>query len=146
VPKVKRHPKVHPRQQLARHRRGKRVIAFSAPRACTAFDRTASRFGRKISAFSIPGSSSRPDAQWDIASSTVLFEDKVIVQADVQKNSFLAALDATTGEQLWRTPRNDVPTWSTPTVQRYRRANADPPQRVQGDRRLQPRRPASACG
>ena len=40
----------------------------------------------------------------------------VIVQADVQKESFLAAFDAGTGRELWRSPRNDVPTWSTPTV------------------------------
>ena len=42
----------------------------------------------------------------------------MIVQCDVQKNSFLAALDATDGHELWRTPRDEVPTWSTPTVYR----------------------------
>ena len=29
---------------------------------------------------------------------------------------FLAAFDLETGRELWRTPRHDVPTWSTPTV------------------------------
>jgi outer membrane protein assembly factor BamB len=41
----------------------------------------------------------------------------VIIQADVQKNSFIASFDVTTGRERWRTPRNDVPTFSTPTIQ-----------------------------
>jgi len=32
----------------------------------------------------------------------------------VQKNSFVAALDIQTGKELWRTPRNDVPTFGSP--------------------------------
>jgi outer membrane protein assembly factor BamB len=48
----------------------------------------------------------------------VLFENTCIVLADVQKGSFLAALDATNGNERWRTPRGDVPTWGTPTVHR----------------------------
>jgi outer membrane protein assembly factor BamB len=40
----------------------------------------------------------------------------VIVQADVQKNSFLAAFDLASGKELWRMSRADVPTFSTPTV------------------------------
>ena len=35
---------------------------------------------------------------------------------DVQKGSFLGAFDARDGRELWRTPRADVPTWSTPAV------------------------------
>ena len=38
------------------------------------------------------------------------------MQCDVQKGSFLAAYDVKTGEQVWRTDRHDLPTWSTPTV------------------------------
>lgn len=57
-----------------------------------------------------------PAAQWGYASSPVLHDGRVIVQADIQKGSFLAAFDASTGEEVWRTARNDVPTWSTPTV------------------------------
>jgi outer membrane protein assembly factor BamB len=30
--------------------------------------------------------------------------------------AFLAALDIKTGKEIWRTPREDVPTWSTPTI------------------------------
>ena len=46
----------------------------------------------------------------------MIHEGVVLIQADVQKNSFLAAFDAKTGKELWRTAREDVPTWGTPTV------------------------------
>jgi outer membrane protein assembly factor BamB len=55
-------------------------------------------------------------AQWGFASSPVIHAGKVVVQCDVQTNSFLAVFDLTTGKELWRMPRRDVPTWSTPTV------------------------------
>jgi outer membrane protein assembly factor BamB len=57
-----------------------------------------------------------PDAQWGFASSPVIHEGVVIIQADVQKNSFVGAFDVKTGKELWRTPRNDVPTFGTPAV------------------------------
>jgi outer membrane protein assembly factor BamB len=57
-----------------------------------------------------------PDAQWGFASSPIIHMNRVIVQCDVQQGSFIAAFDLRTGRELWRTRRDDVPTWSTPTV------------------------------
>jgi outer membrane protein assembly factor BamB len=57
-----------------------------------------------------------PSAQWGYGSSPVIAEDRVIVQADVQQGSFLAAFALTDGRELWRTARTDVPTWSSPLV------------------------------
>lgn len=57
-----------------------------------------------------------PTAQWGFASSPVIHGNKVVVQCDVQKDSFLAVFDLATGKEIWRTARKDVPTWSTPTV------------------------------
>ncbi len=60
-----------------------------------------------------------PDAQWGFASSPVLHDGVVVIQADVQKNSFLAAFQAATGKELWRTSRKDVPTFGTPAIVPY---------------------------
>ena len=60
-----------------------------------------------------------PAAQWGFASSPMIHDGVVLIQADVQKNSFLAALDVATGKELWRTPRNDAPTFGTPAVAPY---------------------------
>jgi outer membrane protein assembly factor BamB len=57
-----------------------------------------------------------PDAQWETGSSPIIHNNVVVVQADVQKGSFIAAFDAQDGHELWRVTRDDVPTWSTPTV------------------------------
>jgi outer membrane protein assembly factor BamB len=57
-----------------------------------------------------------PEAQWEFASSPVIQDGFVIIQADVQKDSFIASFDVKTGAERWRTPRSDVPTWSTPTI------------------------------
>ena len=57
-----------------------------------------------------------PGAQWGFASSPVIHDGRVVIQVDVQKDGFLAALEVATGEEVWRVGRDDVPTWSTPTV------------------------------
>ncbi len=57
-----------------------------------------------------------PSAQWGFASSPVIHDGKIIVLCDVQKDSFLAAFDLLNGTELWRTARNDVPTWGTPAI------------------------------
>jgi outer membrane protein assembly factor BamB len=54
--------------------------------------------------------------QWGYDSSPVLADGKVIVQCDVQAQSFLTVLDAATGEELWRVERDEDPSWGTPTV------------------------------
>src|SRR6185436_19156146 len=56
------------------------------------------------------------DAQWEFGSSPVIHDGVVVIQADVQKDSFVAAFDVKTGNELWRTPRTDVPTWGSPTI------------------------------
>lgn len=49
--------------------------------------------------------------------SPVLHGDTVIVNWDDETDrDFIAAFDKTTGRELWRTPRSDYTTWSTPLV------------------------------
>lgn len=56
-----------------------------------------------------------PDVEWGYASSPIIHENRVIVQCDIiGEQGFLASLDLETGEEIWRTPREDVATWSTP--------------------------------
>ncbi len=54
--------------------------------------------------------------QWGFASSPVIFEKMVFVQCDIQDQSFIAAFDIETGTELWRTERDEIPTWSTPCI------------------------------
>jgi outer membrane protein assembly factor BamB len=57
-----------------------------------------------------------PTYEWGPASSPIIWNDLVILQCDTQDDSFLLALDAATGKQAWKTDRDELPSWGTPTV------------------------------
>jgi outer membrane protein assembly factor BamB len=48
------------------------------------------------------------------AASPIVHDGQVIVLYDNQEESYLAAFDAKTGEQRWRTEREETSTWATP--------------------------------
>ena len=58
----------------------------------------------------------RTRSAWGSASSPVVYEDKLIMLYDNEEESWIAALDKRTGEELWRTARDEVSTWATPYV------------------------------
>lgn len=57
-----------------------------------------------------------PSYEWGPASSPIIWNGMVIVQCDTQADSFLLALNAETGETMWQTSREELPSWGTPTV------------------------------
>jgi outer membrane protein assembly factor BamB len=57
-----------------------------------------------------------PTYQWGHSSSPIIHNGKVIVQADIHKNAFIAAYDVKTGKELWKTKRDDISSWGTPTI------------------------------
>jgi outer membrane protein assembly factor BamB len=57
-----------------------------------------------------------PTYEWGPASSPIIWQNLVILQCDTQKDSFLLALDAATGKTVWKTDRQELPSWGTPTI------------------------------
>jgi outer membrane protein assembly factor BamB len=57
-----------------------------------------------------------PSYEWGPASSPIIWNGLVIVQCDTQADSFLLALDAQSGETVWKTDRHELPSWGTPTI------------------------------
>jgi len=115
VPKVKRHPKsTHASSTLATD--GRHVVAFFGSEGLYCFDMNGTLLWKRD--FGVLDASwyVAPAAQWEFGSSPVIHADMVLIQVDVQKDSFLAALNVKDGRDIWRTPRTDVPTWGTPTV------------------------------
>ena len=57
-----------------------------------------------------------PTYEWGPASSPIIWNGLVILQCDTQADSFVLALDVETGETVWKTSRDELPSWGTPTV------------------------------
>lgn len=117
-PKIMRHPKsTHANPTPATD--GKHLVVFFGSEGLFTYDMNGKLLWKKDFGVLDAGFYMVPSAQWGFASSPVIREGAVIVQADVQKNSFVAALDVNTGKELWRTERDDVPTFGTPATAPY---------------------------
>jgi outer membrane protein assembly factor BamB len=63
-----------------------------------------------------PGLFGDASSQWGYSSSPVILDDLLIVQVDRHANSFVAAFDLPSGEQVWKVERQEKPIWATPTI------------------------------
>ncbi|HEX9917902.1 MAG TPA: PQQ-binding-like beta-propeller repeat protein [Pyrinomonadaceae bacterium] len=116
LPKTKRHPKAtHASSTPATD--GKHVVAlFGSQGVLACYDTNGKLLWKQDTGLLDAGWFYDPDYQWGHASSPIIYKNLVIVQADIQKNSFLAAYDLKTGKQVWKTVRDEIPSWGTPTV------------------------------
>jgi len=55
-------------------------------------------------------------SNWGTSTSPLLYKDVLYMQIDNEENSFLAALDAKTGEEKWRIDRDEKSNWGTPII------------------------------
>ncbi len=55
-------------------------------------------------------------ADWGTSSSPVLFAGKLFLQVDNEQQSFLVALDAKSGDELWREKRDENSQYSSPMI------------------------------
>lgn len=118
VPKVKRHPKsTHANPSIATD--GKHVAALFGSEGLYVYNVEGKLIWKKDLGLLDAGFFQVPTAQWGYASSPVIEDGVLLILADVQRDSFLAAFDVATGKELWRAARNDVPTWGTPAVTPY---------------------------
>ena len=116
IPKSKRHPKsTHANATPATD--GKRIVAFFGSEGLYCYDMNGELLWKKDLGTFHSGFYVVADTEWGFASSPIIHEDVVIIQCDTLQQAFVAAYDANTGEELWRAERDEVPTWSTPTIQ-----------------------------
>jgi len=115
VPKVKRHPKsTHANSTLVTD--GSHVVAFFGSEGLYCYDMDGKLLWSKDLGFLDSGYYVAPTAQWEFGSSPIIYENMIILQCDVEKGSFIAAFKVQDGSEIWRTSRDDVPTWSTPAI------------------------------
>jgi outer membrane protein assembly factor BamB len=95
---------------------GRIVVAWFGSQGVFAYD-VNGRFLWKVDLGRINlGAYDIPTYEWGPASSPIIWNNLVILQCDTQDDSFLLALDADTGKQVWKAEREELPSWGTPTV------------------------------
>ncbi|MGC1391100.1 MAG: PQQ-binding-like beta-propeller repeat protein [Bacteroidales bacterium] len=115
IPRMKRHPKsTHANSSVATD--GKYVVAFFGSEGLFCYNMKGNllwqkNFGLLKSVFFMVKS-----AEWEFASSPVIYKGILIIQCDVLENSFVAAYDVKTGKELWKTQRDEYPGWCTPNI------------------------------
>ena len=115
VPKTKRHPKSS-QNSCTPVTDGKVVIAHFGSEGLFAYDMNGKLLWKQDIGKLNAGWFFDPDYEWGVAASPIIYKDTVIIQADIQKDSFVAAYNLKDGKQLWKTIRDELPSWATPAV------------------------------
>lgn len=95
---------------------GKVVIAYFGSEGLYAFDMNGKPLWSKQLGVLDMGPYNAEGMEWGSSSSPVIWRDLVFIQADTKGEDFLVAFDVNTGEERWRTTRDELPSWATPMV------------------------------
>jgi outer membrane protein assembly factor BamB len=115
VPKIKRHTKgSHANATAATD--GRRVVVNFGSEGMYCYDFDGNLLWKRELGVLDSGFFFDADSQWGFGSSPIIYQDRVMVQCDVGKNSFIAAYNLDDGRPIWRTPREEIPSWGTPTI------------------------------
>jgi outer membrane protein assembly factor BamB len=115
IPKTKRHPKSSQASPTP-VTDGQRVIVSFGSQGLYAYDFDGKLLWKRDLGVLNAGWFYDPDYEWGFGSSPIIWKNLVIVQCDIQKSSFVAAFDVATGRPVWRTEREEIPSWSTPAI------------------------------
>ena len=117
VPRTKRHPKGS-QAAASPVTDGRRVaVLFGTAGILATYDVNGTQLWKKDLGTIDNGYVADPAQQWGHSASPILYENSVIIQADQQKGSYIAAYDIADGKELWKTIREDeISTWGTPLV------------------------------
>ncbi|MBN1481116.1 hypothetical protein EH223_01505 [candidate division KSB1 bacterium] len=62
------------------------------------------------------GAYNAPHLEWGPASSPIIYRNKVFIQTDTSDDDYVLALDIHSGDLVWKTERDELPGWGTPTI------------------------------
>jgi outer membrane protein assembly factor BamB len=122
VPNVKRHPK-STQSNSTPVTDGKHVVALFGFGGLYCYDMKGNLLWKSDMGVLDSGWFYDPDYQWGHASSPILTDNMVIVQADLQKSSHIAAFSLKDGKLVWKTLRDEIPSWGSPTVVKTKNGN-----------------------
>jgi outer membrane protein assembly factor BamB len=118
IPKIRRHPKsTHANTSIATD--GKYAVAFFGSEGLYCYDYAGNLVWKKSFGLLKSVAFDYVAAEWEFASSPIIYNGVLIIQCDVLENSFLAAFDLKTGKELWKTSRDEYPGWCTPNIYKF---------------------------
>jgi outer membrane protein assembly factor BamB len=115
VPAVKRHTKASQADPTPATD-GKHVVAFFGSNGLYCYDMDGHLIWQKKFGKMNAGPYNAPELEWGFSSSPIIHKGRVIIECDFLGDGFIASYDVETGNQIWRTPRDEVSTWSSPNV------------------------------
>ena len=117
VPKVKRHVKAS-QANATPATNGRVVVVSFGSEGLYTYDLDGKLLWKQDLGILDPGYAGQPELSWGFASSPIIHDNLVILQCDIQKDSFIAALNIADGKRVWLTKRDEKPAWSTPVIYR----------------------------
>jgi outer membrane protein assembly factor BamB len=115
VPRAKRHVKATQANSTP-VTDGRYVVALFGSEGLDCYDLNGKLLWKKDVGVLDPGLWDDPTSSWGHASSPIIYQDLVIVQADGHKQSFIAAFNLKDGKQVWRVERGEITSWTTPSI------------------------------
>lgn len=115
VPKIKRHLKGS-QANCTIAVDGKHVLACFGSEGLYCYDFAGKQLWKRDlstldSAFSLD-----QEYEWGFANSPLIYEGLAILQCDLSRDSFIAAFNLEDGAKVWSTPRDEIPSWSSPVI------------------------------
>ncbi len=115
VPITKRHTKSsHANPTPATD--GKHLVVFFGSEGLFCFDLDGKILWKKDLGRLNAGPYTDPEIEWGMAASPVIYRDRVVIQCDVVEQSFIACFNLNTGEELWRSNRDEIASWGSPNI------------------------------
>ena len=114
-PAVKRHAKSsHANPTVVTN--GEHVVAFFGSEGIYCYSKDGDLIWKRDLGFLDSGWFYDRDYQWGFASSPAIHNDLLFVQCDIQSGSFITCRNLSSGEEIWRAKRDEIPSWSSPVV------------------------------
>ncbi len=120
IPRSKRHPQSSQASPTP-VTNGKVVVAYFGSEGLYAYDVNGKPLWKREMGEINTSLHIDPDMVYGTASSPLIYKDVVIVQADKDRDSFLAAYSLKDGREKWRVSRDEFPSWSSPILVRGKR-------------------------
>jgi outer membrane protein assembly factor BamB len=117
VPKIKRHLKGS-QANCTPATDGKHVVACFGPEGLYCYDFQGKLLWKRDLSSIDSSFAIEQQYEWGFGSSPLIHEGLVILQCDLSKDSFVAAYSLEDGARVWSTPRDEIPSWSSPVVWR----------------------------